>query len=74
MWHSNINFLLCLGIHSGTFLFVLVLYIIHKFKWEPSYNLDEKIPEVKPADNMTSWDNPFCDEVFIRYNEEVRKN
>ncbi len=50
------------------------LYAIHKIKWEPSYNCDEKIPEIKPADNPTAWDNPYCDEVFIKYNQDVIAN
>lgn len=65
-------FLLCLIIHSGVFLFVLSLYIVHKLKWEPSYNYDEKIAEMKPIDNQLSWDNPYCDLVFLKYNQEVR--
>jgi hypothetical protein len=63
-----------LGIHSSTFLFVVGLYTIHKLKWEPSYNCDQKIPEIKPADNPTAWDNPYCDEIFIKYNQEVIAN
>lgn len=47
------------------------LYLFHKFKWEPEYNCETKIPEIKPADNIPGWDNPYCDDIFRKYNQDV---
>jgi hypothetical protein len=44
---------------------------MHKLVWEPDYNSDQKVIEVKPSDARESWDNPFCDEVFIKFNKEI---
>lgn len=53
---------------------MLSLYCVHKLKWEPSYNYDDKIAELKPIDNQLSWDNPYCDVVFLKYNQELRNS
>lgn len=39
-WRTNYLFLFCLWTHLGVFIFIIVLMLLHKFKWEPSYNID----------------------------------
>jgi hypothetical protein len=39
-WRTNPLFLVCLIIHIGVFLFIGVLLLLHRFVWEPSYNID----------------------------------
>ena len=74
VWYKSWAFLLSLFIHSSTFLFVIGVYTIHKLIWEPSYNLEVKVPEYRPQDNQEDWDNPFCDEAFTKFNKKVSKN
>jgi hypothetical protein len=45
---------------------------MHKLKWEPEYNCDEKVIEVKPAENRSAWDNPYCDEAFLKFNKNIK--
>lgn len=45
---------------------------MHKLKWEPDYNCDEKVIEIKPGDNRSAWDNPYCDDVFLKFNKSIR--
>ena len=35
--------------------------------------MDTKVIEVKPADNIAGWDNPYCDKSFIKYNHDINK-
>lgn len=39
-WRTNPLFLMCLIIHISVFVFIGSLMVIHKFIWEPSYNID----------------------------------
>lgn len=71
IWYENIAFMLCLCTHISTFFFIIGLYAIHKLKWEPDYNSDEKVIEIKPGDNRLAWDNPYCDEVFHKFNKTI---
>lgn len=61
VWYENFTFLLCLFTHISTFIFILGVYAVHKLKWEAEYNCDDKVIEIKPGDNRSAWDNPYCD-------------
>lgn len=67
LW-SNKLLLFSLAIHFICIGLAFCLLIIHKFWWEPSYNTSEKAMELSPIDDMEAWDNPYCDEYFLKYN------
>jgi hypothetical protein len=54
-------FLLCAAIHILILLFVIVLYLIHKLYWEPSYNKDHEGIKADPEQYPHEWVNMYCD-------------
>ena len=38
VWWKSYRFLICLFIHSSIFLMAVLSMLLHKLKWEPSYN------------------------------------
>lgn len=60
--------MISLAIHLACFGIACSLLVLHKFWWEPSYNSTEKTLELSPEEDKDAWNNPYCDEYFLSYN------
>ncbi len=52
----------------------LFLLFLHYFVWEPKYNIRKEVPMSSPTTDYLSWNNPYCDEVFLEYNSKMKKS
>jgi len=64
-------FLLCAATHFLIFLFMMALYLIHKFYWEPSYNEEHEGIKADPEHYPYEWINMYCDEQFYLANDKI---
>ena len=65
VWHQDAILICSICVTSLTIITVLILTAIHKFIWEPSYNLPphKENPQLK----HWTWYNMKCDKHFSRY-------
>ena len=68
VWRNKV-FLLSLAIHLICLGTALSLLLLHKMFWERKYNLGARAREIDPRDDRQGWNNPYCDEVFLRHNK-----
>jgi hypothetical protein len=67
---GNSLFIFSLTLHLVCIGSAFSLLMIHKFRWEPSYNTSEKANELSPVDDKDAWNNPYCDEYFLKLNSQ----
>jgi hypothetical protein len=32
------------------------------------------VEDIKPTENPIAWDNPYCDHIFLKYNQSISKD
>ena len=73
VWKNKV-FLVSLALHLICFGIAVGLLLLHRLFWERKYNYNLKAREVDPHQDKTGWNNPYCDEVFLAYNDLPSNN
>lgn len=71
---TNPLFVISLAIHIICLGASVILLILHYTVWKKRYNLKISPPISSPETDYKGWNNPYCDEVFLKYNNDMKKS
>ena len=61
-------------VHAICLISAVGLLILHNFVWIPRYNLKDDTDISSPETDYKGWNNPYCDETFLKYNNDMRND
>ena len=73
MW-KNPLFIFSMAIHAVCLVSAVGLLILHYFVWKPRYNVKDDTSMSSPESDYKGWNNPYCDETFLKFNKDMRES